>query len=320
MKPIEDFNKFLSDTVNIDESRIDRLNTHVDAVSTYLSRNLEGYVKIERQGSYALRTLIKPLEGREYDADLLLFMKFVPGREPADYIADVYRCLRESGTYAEMVHRKTRCAYLDYSGDFHLDIVPCIIEVGGQRYVCNRDTNKFEPTDGTGYRDWFNKKNSVTNGNLKRVTRLLKYMRDHKGNFTAPSILLTTLIGDAVYDFEDDTNFKNVPDSLLTVCGRVNDFLQANAEQPEIRNPVLPEETFTRHWDAAKYRNFREKFDVYTRDVADARSETDPEKSTQKWRRLFGDDFGKSGNGGGDGASKRAAVGGVVRPGKPYAR
>ena len=284
MKHVEEFNEFLSSTVNINQSRLDRLNEHVDAVSTYLSRNLEGYEKVERQGSYALRTIIKPLEGREYDADILLFMKFERGKESADYIAEVYKCLRESGTYEEMVHRKTRCAYLDYAGDFHLDIVPCI-EVGGQRYVCNRETNEFEPTDGTGYRDWFNKKSSITNGNLKRVTRLLKYMRDHKGNFTAPSILLTTLIGNAVYDFEDDANFKNVADTLLTVCGRINAFLQANAQQPEIRNPVLPEETFTRHWDAAKYRNFREKFDVYTRNVVDAHSETDPQRSAQKWRK-----------------------------------
>ena len=319
MKSMEDFNEFLSNTVNINQSRLDRLNEHVSAVTTFLSRNLDGFEKVERQGSYALGTIIKPLEGREYDADILLFMKYVPGKKPADYIAEPYKCLRDSGTYEDMVHRKTRCAYLDYAGDFHLDIVPCI-EVGGRRYVCNRDTNEFEPTDGTGYRDWFNKKNSITNGNLKRVTRLLKDMRDHKGNFTAPSILLTTLIGNAVYDFEDDTNFKNVPDTLLNVCSRINDFLQANPEQPEIRNPVLPEETFTRHWDAAKYRNFREKFDVYTRNVVDAHSETDPEKSAQKWRKLFGDNFGKSGNGGGGGASKRAAVGGVVRPAKPWAR
>ena len=317
MKHVEDFNEFLSGTVNINQSRLDRLNERVDAVSTYLSRNLEGYEKVERQGSYALRTIIKPLEGREYDADILLFMKLERGKESTDYIAEVYKCLRESVTYEEMVHRKTRCAYLDYAGDFHLDIVPCI-EVGGQRYVCNRETNEFEPTDGTGYRDWFNKKNSITNGNLKRVTRLLKYMRDHKGNFTAPSILLTTLIGNAVYDFEDDANFKNVADTLLTVCSRINAFLQANAQQPEIRNPVLPEETFTRHWDAAKYRNFREKFDVYTRNVVDAHSEADPQRSAQKWRKLFGDDFAKSSSGGGGGAPKKASVGGAVSPGKPW--
>ena len=319
MKHVEDFNEFLSSTVNINQSRLDKLNGHVNAVTTHLSQKLEPYQKVERQGSYALRTIIKPVENREYDADILVFMDYKRGKDPAEYINEVYECLRENGTYEGMVHRKTRCVYIDYAGDFHLDIVPCI-EVGGQRYVCNRESNEFAPTDGTGYRDWFNNKNRITNGNLKRVTRLLKFMRDHKGNFTAPSILLTTLIGNTVNDLEGDINFKTVPDALATVCTRINGFLQANPEQPEIRNPMLPDETFTRHWDATKYRNFREKFDVYTRRVVDAHNETDPQKSAQKWRQLFGDNFVKSKNNGNSTSSRAAGVGGSVRPGKPWAR
>ena len=217
MKRVEDFNEFLSDHVNINQSRLDKLNDHVAAVTTHLSRNLEFFEKVERQGSYALRTIIKPKENREYDADILLFMEYQPGKKPAEYINDAYNCLRQHGTYKDMVHRKTRCVMVDYAGDFHLDIVPCV-EINGQRYICNNKTDQFEMTDGTGYRDWFNEKTRITNGNLKRATRVLKYMRDHKGNFTAPSILLTTLIGMSVQDNEGDANFKTVPDTLKTIC------------------------------------------------------------------------------------------------------
>ena len=84
MKRVEDFNEFLSDHVNINQSRLDKLNDHVAAVTTHLSRHLESYEKVERQGSYALRTIIKPKENREYDADVLLFMKYQPGKKPAD--------------------------------------------------------------------------------------------------------------------------------------------------------------------------------------------------------------------------------------------
>ena len=319
MKRLEDFNEFLSDHVNINQSRLDKLNDHVAAVTTHLSRHLESYEKVERQGSYALRTIIKPKENREYDADVLLFMKYQPGKKPADYINDAYNCLREHRTYRDMVHRKTRCVMVDYSGNFHLDIVPCV-EINRQRHICNNKTNQFEITDGTGYRDWLNGKTQVTNGNLKRVTRLLKYMRDHKGNFTAPSILLTTLIGMSVQDSEGDANFKTVPDTLKTVCNRINAFLQANPLKPEIRNPVLPQETFTRHWDQNKYNNFRDKFNIYNDQVNDAFDETDPRRSLQKWQKLFGEDFGKSkskNNGAPSGVAMAAAT---VTPRKPYAR
>ena len=319
MKRVEDFDKFLSDHVNINQSRLDDLNEHVAAVTTHLSRHLESFDKVERQGSYALRTIIKPKGNREYDADILLFVEHQQGKKPADYINDVYTCLREHQTYRDMVVKKTRCVRVKYVGDFHLDIVPCV-EIGGKRFICNYETNQFEITDGTGYRDWFNGKTRITNGNLKRVTRLAKFIRDHKTNFTAPSVLLTTLIGNSVSDNEGDANFKNVPDTLKTVFNRINAFLQANSIMPEIRNPVLPEETFTRHWNQAKYRNFREKFEIYTGQVNDAFNETDPQESIQKWRKLFGDDFGKSMSKNNGPSTSIAMAATSVTPRKPWSK
>ena len=166
MKRVEDFNEFLTNHVNINQSRLNKLNDHVAAVTTHLGRQLVSFKKIQRQGSYALRTIIKPVENREYDADVLLFMEYDEGNKPADYINDAYNCLREHKTYRDMVHRRTRCIMVDYAGDFHLDIVPCV-EISGRLYICNNKTNEIEITDGIGYRDWLNRKTGVTNGNLK---------------------------------------------------------------------------------------------------------------------------------------------------------
>lgn len=284
------FREFLTNHVNLNQTRLDTLDGHVHAVSDYLANNLAGYQRVERQGSYALGTIIKPVrDGQEYDADLLLLMAHQPGQGAAGYIDAVYACLRQHAYYQTITHRKTRCVMLDYAGDVHLDVVPCIA-VNGTQYICNRDTGKFEPTDGTGYRDWFNARNHVTGGNLKRVTRLLKYMRDHKGNFTAPSVLLTTLIGNAV---DGAGGFGSVPDALHTVMSRIDAFLQANPQMPIIANPALPSENFTRKWDQQKYANFRNRFHTYTLQVVDAYAEQDHNESVKKWRAVFGDDFGR---------------------------
>ena len=86
---------------------------------------------------------------------------------------------------------------------------------------------------------------------------------------------------------------------------------------PEIRNPALPSETFTRHWDQDKYRNFREKFDIYATQVHEAFSEPDPQRSANKWRKLFGEEFAKSQR---SGVAKGTAVAPtVVTPRKPWA-
>ena len=110
MKHNREFDAFLKDEVNLNQSRIDRLNGHVKAVSEFLSQNLDPYMKVERQGSYALRTMIKPVrEHQEYDADILLFMQPQKGWQAQDYINAVYECFLGSGVYADKARRQTRC-------------------------------------------------------------------------------------------------------------------------------------------------------------------------------------------------------------------
>ena len=143
MKHVQYFEDFLDNEVNLNETRLKRLNDSVSAVSEFLRNNLDSYKKTERQGSYALRTIIKPINNHEYDADILLLVKYDPDKEPKDYINELYNCLKGNKTYkADKVHRKTRCVYIDYVGDFHLDIVPCIT-YGSNQYICNNKENVF---------------------------------------------------------------------------------------------------------------------------------------------------------------------------------
>ena len=315
MKHVKYFQEFLDTEVNLNETRLQRLNQSSLAVNTFLSENLEAYQKTERQGSYGLKTIIKPVGSREYDADILVYMAFDDKNEPKDYVNDVYNCLKQNGNYEDKVHRKTRCVYIDYAGDFHLDIVPCIT-YDGQHFICNNKENRFESTDGTGYRDWFNEKTRITNGNLKLVTRLLKFLRDHKQNFSVKSILLTTLVGNTVCASDEGSeNFNDIPTSLKNVANRINRFLQRYTSMPDICNPVLPTEKFTRHWDEDKYSNFREKFNLYTAKINEAFDTKDHNASVKKWRELFNDYFGELKN-----YTHIGAAPVIVTPKKPYAR
>ena len=179
----------------------------------------------------------------------------------------------------------------------------------GQHYVCNRIENKFEPTDGNGYRDWFNEKNRITDGNLKRAVRLLKYLRDHKGNFTAKSILLTTLAGNAIEPWDEGTEaVRTVADTFVTMLTRMDTYLQRNPWMPEIGNPVLPTETFNRHWDQLRYENFRNRIHAHAQTAREALNAESGEEAIKGWKKLFGEDFGKGSSGGGNG------TGGSSRP------
>ena len=283
----------LEDQVALNQSRMDRLETAVGVVNDYLKEHLPGYQNMERQGSYALGTLIKPVDDNdEYDADIQIVMDLHPKWEPKDYVLAINRTLAGNKTYADKLSLKTRCVTVDYAGDFHLDVVP-LVTVEGNHYVCNRHDNQFEETDGNGYRDWFNEKNRITGGNLKRVVRLLKYLRDHKNVFTAKSILLTTLAGNMVRESDEGTEAVNtVAGTLVTILSRLSDYLQQHPNMPEIKNPVLPTENFNRHWDQRRYANFRNRIQSYAHTAQQAKAEPSAEKAIKLWRELFGDSFG----------------------------
>lgn len=306
----QEFRNFLRNEVNLNPKRLGRLKSGVRGVSKCLKQNMPGYRGVEPQGSYALETLIKPVdENDEYDADIQVVMACNPDWKASDYIKAVHDALKADANYADKLRRKTRCITIDYAGDFHLDVVPRItVKLRGEEIhcICNYRKNEFEPTDGTGYRDWFNERNRIAGGNLRRVVRLLKFMRDHKNNFTAKSIMLTTLAGKAISHSDQGTEcVKSVANTLVTVLTRIDAYLQRHPSMPDIKNPVLPSETFNRHWDQRKYANFRGKMRAYANTAHDAIESDDKDASIKLWQKLFGDEFGKGSSGGNGGGNKK---------------
>lgn len=302
MKHVGHFNDFLADTVNLNRSRIDQLESRVQTISEYL-RGSDYEPRIRRftpQGSWAHKTIIKPPGDKDFDADLLVIIDEIEDWSPAQYVNELRSTFRASGTYKDKVSRRTRCVELNYTGDFHLDVVPVIqkISENGRRfYVCNRSDDEFEESAPEDYTERLVERNRIAGANqLRKVIRLLKYLRDVKRTFSIKSILFTTLVGMQVRETDEllrDTAFPDLSTSLKTVMNRLDDFLQARPVMPVIENPVLRGEHFNRHWDQEKYENFRDKIHQYREWIDDAYAEQDSDESIAKWRKLFGDDFAK---------------------------
>ena len=291
MNNVAEFNKFIGE-ISLSKALRRRVDRRVRAVAQRLS-HLDSFEGVQRRGSYALRTIIRPDDQQDYDVDLLVFLKDGGrNKQAAAYLDEVYSCLAPDRNYADKLCRKTRCITVKYAGDFHLDLVPCITK-GGRDFICNRSKNDFEETDGIGFRDWFNHRANITHGNLKPATRLLKRLRNHQGNFVIPSITLTALAGNTVSGESDGVNFKNIPHALKTASNRINDYLKEHRVRPDIRNPALSPEKFTRDWEQSDYDNFREKFAIYTGKINAAWDETNRRQSIRKWRELFGGNFGR---------------------------
>src|SRR5664280_3200678 len=107
MKFAADFDSFLRLEVNLNQSRLDKLEGRVDAVSDFLADHddfADAFIDTIPAGSWAHRTIIKPVQANdEFDGDVLLYLKEQPDWLPKDYVENLYAAFRSSGVYKSMV-------------------------------------------------------------------------------------------------------------------------------------------------------------------------------------------------------------------------
>lgn len=301
MKLVKYFDHFLKDAVNLNDDRLRRLDESVEAIYRALKADdTIGPLVVAKipQGSWAHRLIIKPLPGNEFDADFLLEMTENDewSEHPSTYTDKVYAAVHQNSTYEKMPHtRKCRCVRIGYQGDFHVDIVPFVRLGDGRLVIVNRDDDDWEDTDPEGFTGWIREKDEITGGNLRRVIRILKFLRDHKGTFNGTrSIILTTIVGELVEEWKklgDPNYYSDVPTALLHITQDLDAWLQARPSRPSISDPSGSGTTFDHRWTDAAYATLRDRIHGYAADIKAAYDEEDKEASIANWQAIFGDDF-----------------------------
>lgn len=297
MKLLNHFNNFLKDTVNLNKTRIETLESSVQSIKDAIkASDWEPRVwRFVEQGSWAHQTIIKPVEGQEFDADLLVIIDPVEGWDAKKYIESLYEVLVANGTYKDKVRRWSHCVTITYAGQRKIDIAPC---VRGRKEtdlleVCNRSSNTFERTEPEQYTGWIKKQNEYSKNNaFRKTTRIIKYMRDITGKFNCPSVVLTTLIADRIYWYDKDlATFSDVPTALKTLFGRLDDYLQGYPSKPKICNPTYQAEDFSDLLTDIQYTNLRDAVHDLRAKIDDAYSEEDKTESITKWQKVLGGKF-----------------------------
>jgi hypothetical protein len=299
MKLVQLFHDFLDDTVNLNSTRVADLESSVEAIKNAVRASdwephINGWMA---HGSWAHKTIIRPVDNGEFDADLIVFVEHVDGWTAATYINELYSAFRDNATYRSKVSRSSHCVTISYANDKKIDIAPCVTNRTplNQLEVCNRNSDEFERTEPRQYTQWLVDKNDISGSNsFRKVTRLIKYLRDIKERFTCSSVLLTTILGYCIASADRNSEeFGDTPTALRTIFDRMDDWLQANPTKPAVVNPFLSSEDFALGWTDAQYANFRERIHTYREWIDDAFDEADRSESIAKWRRVFGDDFAK---------------------------
>jgi Second Messenger Oligonucleotide or Dinucleotide Synthetase domain len=294
------FTGLLNGAVNINADRLRQLDDHVSAIKDCfreekeLSRMIRGFVP---QGSWAQRTIIRPLPGQEFDADLLVDMKPQRGwaNDPRRYLQAVHDALRVSARYRSRAVLKTRCVRVVYANDCHVDLVPYVHTSGWfeRHQIVNRAAARFEEVNPGGFTEWMRGRDRLAAGNLRKTIRLLKYLRDYKQTFTVPSVILTVIVGSRVSWWRSQLmdGYADLPTAFTRLVTDTDRWLQDRPDLPRISDPSCPQARFDHRLTPRGYANFRDRFHGYAEGIRAAYEAEDRDESVTQWRRVFGDGF-----------------------------
>ena len=297
MKHTDYFDTFLSGTVNLSKLKLETLEQRVDRVYDLLEGDDFGSRIISKklQGSWAQRTIIEPQNGKEFDGDVMLRLRYNPDWEdnPREYTNALYNALKRVISDRDF-ERKCRCVRVHYQY-MHIDFVPYVAHPDGYDAIINRDDNKFERTDPAAFTRWMREQDDIANKNLRKTIRLIKFLRDHKNSFTGTkSIILTTLLGERVSDTKKlwtPGAYSDLPTALLTIVTDLDDWLTHQFAKPRVADPSKTGLDFDHRWNDESFYYVKARINVHAEQIRDAYNEENFETSVKKWQALFGHGF-----------------------------
>ncbi|WP_191566218.1 SMODS domain-containing nucleotidyltransferase [Metabacillus idriensis] len=285
------FKKFISN-LSLNKARKERIDNALELWESILSEDVELSEKFRdfySQGSYATKTAIRPSSDSDFDVDVILLLDVEKG-DSKEFFNWVKDRIKSKKAYEDKIKPQDRCVRINYSGDFHVDIVPARTTHGDSIYIPSKKESDWVKTNPIGFKKWCDKMHKEHDEKFRPTVKILKYWRDENvGDFSAPkSILLTTLVGQ--YMIAKDSIAETLVATLENMVNKLDELIGESEkhEYISIANPSLEDENLARDWTVEKCQIFRNKLNrLYTK-CLEAYEESDKEISIAKWQAIFG--------------------------------
>jgi hypothetical protein len=281
------FQRFDED-ISLGEPQVSRLRTAATAVGEFLA-NAYG-MPVDNtfmQGSFPNGTAVEPVEGGEYDLDLVTVC--VGGGVTANEALDTLEAhFRADGRFRDRVRRKKPCVRLEYAeddvGKFHVDVVPAFpTEHPSPPLEVPRRDEGWHETAPAEYTAWCH-----ANGPLfARTVRALKRWRDEQQSVRTAikSIVLQVLVAKCMPQVLDDA------DRLARTLTALHQYLSPLPAPPVVSNPVLPTENLASRWTQEGFQSFVKELGEAVEWAEVARSTDDAVEAANAWREILGEEF-----------------------------
>lgn len=153
----------IAQELQLDKTRRERMESAYNAVAEHLKNNNEFFkrlnIEIYAQGSKRIGTTVRPINGEDFDLDVVLHI-YDPyyNHSPAQIYNALVNALEKNVYYKSIMEKKRRCVRLNYKGDFHMDILPaCMPDMVETEMIMIPEKTLKEWSTGNpkGYGRWF---------------------------------------------------------------------------------------------------------------------------------------------------------------------
>lgn len=280
------FDRFIM-AISLDKRHLSRMDSAAGVLQDFLVKEYGlASADVFLQGSYPNHTVIEPVEGGEYDIDLVAVC--VEGNVTSDVaLDDLERRLAADGRYAGRIVRKAPCVRIEYSeddvGKFHVDVVPLRRLPGAATLQAPRRSSPWKETAPQEYTDWCRNQGAL----FVRTVKILKRWRDEQQSVhdAIKSIVLQVLVAGAMPQADDDA--ARVASTLRNLHGQLSPM----GAPPTVPNPVLPLENLAERWSVKEFFDFVSELGEAVRLINDAEATVTVAEAADTWREMLGDDF-----------------------------
>jgi hypothetical protein len=274
----------IAESIQLDDTRKERMESAYNAIDSLFSSDDIFWNKVKYeiypQGSVKIGTTIKPQGVDEFDLDIVVHIQDNWQKYTSSLIyGQLKRVLSDSSHYSERIELKNRCIRVNYSGDFHMDILPGVQEFSydpNTIKIPDRELHNWVSSNPRGYADWFLEKASTVRvlllekafaqedldleefakkEPLKRAVQLLKMYRNEffksDPDYKTSSIIITTLAAQ-FYGGE-----PSIYETIENVINQINKQIYSRSIL-EVLNPKNSKENFAEEWktDSNLYKRF----------------------------------------------------------------
>ena len=244
-------------------------------------------------GSYKRETAIRPRakngQTERPDVDIIIVTNHSSDDEPKAVIDLLYNTLKSKYTN---IRRQNRSVGIE-SNKADMDVVP-VIPCGDMYLIPDRNREEWILTNPPAHTSWTEDINASADGNFKPLVKLFKWWRrQHPTIAKKPKGFVLECIVAECMDYEETYYGELFVKTLEGIVGKYEIYVDLNMV-PYISDPGGTGNNVTDGITPEAFAGFYNKVKAHAELGRKALNETDVEKATKLWKKIFGDRFPKT--------------------------